>query len=198
MTRTKSDQHDAQRKLILDNAADAFAELGFPGASMAHIATRCGVSKSLLYHYYTSKEQLLFDLLAEYMLRLVALTETLVDQPAKQRFAFLVREFMAEYQTSQQRHKVLLNDLKYLAPRQRKKIVEYERAVVATFAQIIEQAFHIPTNTQLSKPLTMMLFGMMNWTFTWLKPARGLSYEQFAELVLKLFTAGVPQTLKAR
>jgi hypothetical protein len=41
------------------------------------------------------------------------------------------------------------------------------------------------------KPVTMMLFGMMNWTFAWLKPGKGISYAQYAELVTEVFAAGV-------
>lgn len=196
MARQKSEQHDTQRKLMLDNAADAFAELGFPGASMLHIAARCGVSKSLLYHYYTSKEQLLFDLLEEYMQRLVALTERAAPKSPQARFEVLVRNFMQEYETSRQRHRVLLNDLKYLSARERNKIIGYERQVVAAFAAVIGDVLGLPTNANLAKPLTMALFGMMNWTFTWLKPDKGLSYQQFAELLLALFSSGSKQAVK--
>ncbi|MEO6023202.1 MAG: TetR/AcrR family transcriptional regulator [Burkholderiales bacterium] len=196
MSRQKSEQHGAQRKLILDNAAEAFAELGFPGASMLHLAARCGVSKSLLYHYYTSKEQLLFDLLEEYMQRLVALTERAAPKSPRARFEALIHSFMQEYETSRQRHRVLLNDLKYLSARERNKIIGYERQVVAAFAAVIGDVLDLPPTASLIKPLTMALFGMMNWTFTWLKPDKGLSYQQFAELLLALFSAGSKHAVK--
>jgi hypothetical protein len=31
----------------------------------------------------------------------------------------------------------------------------------------------------------------MNWTFAWLKPGKGISYAQYADLVTEVFTAGV-------
>ena len=44
----------------------------------------------------------------------------------------------------------------------------------------------------LDKPLTMLLFGMINWMFTWLKPEGPLSHEAMAPLVADLFFGGVP------
>ena len=37
----------------------------------------------------------------------------------------------------------------------------------------------------------MMLFGMMNWTFTWLKPDGPLSYEGYAEMVIEMLENGL-------
>ncbi|UCW44497.1 hypothetical protein [Pseudomonas phage PPAT] len=37
----------------------------------------------------------------------------------------------------------------------------------------------------------MMLFGMMNWTFTWLKPDGPLSYEGYAEMVIDMLENGL-------
>jgi len=44
---------------------------------------------------------------------------------------------------------------------------------------------------KLHKPLTMLLFGMINWTFTWLKPDGDLSYEDMAPMVADLFFGGL-------
>jgi hypothetical protein len=36
----------------------------------------------------------------------------------------------------------------------------------------------------------MMLFGMINWTFTWLKPQGAVSHAEFAEAVLRALRSG--------
>ena len=46
--------------------------------------------------------------------------------------------------------------------------------------------------THLSKPTTMLLFGMINWMFTWFRPDGALSYEDMAPIVADLFFGGVP------
>jgi hypothetical protein len=37
----------------------------------------------------------------------------------------------------------------------------------------------------------MALFGMINWTFTWLRPAGELSYADFAETVVAFIRGGL-------
>jgi TetR/AcrR family transcriptional regulator len=46
------------REKILKVATQEFALLGYDGARVDGIVARCGISKNLLYHYYTSKEDL--------------------------------------------------------------------------------------------------------------------------------------------
>ena len=37
----------------------------------------------------------------------------------------------------------------------------------------------------------MTLFGMINWTFTWLRPGGAMSYAAFAEEVIRLLDQGL-------
>ena len=201
MARTRAATYDAQRQFILEATAEAFAELGFPSASMNGIARRCGVSKGLLYHYYASKEPLLFDVTEQYTKRLVALaeeTERRVQDPAR-RLPELIRVFLEEYQTSQARHMVLLlHDLRFLPDTERRIVVGNQRRVIESFAEAIRAAHGLRPDLPIVKPVTMMLFGTMNWTFTWLKPDKGVSYAEFAELVAEVFAAGVAALARKR
>ena len=72
MARPKSSQHELKRDEILDIAAQCFADRSYPAASMNDIAAAGGTSKARLYHYYESKEAILFDLLDRYTQRLLA------------------------------------------------------------------------------------------------------------------------------
>lgn len=54
-------------------AAECFARKSYPAATMNDIALACGTSKARLYHYYDSKEAILFDLLDRYTQRLLAI-----------------------------------------------------------------------------------------------------------------------------
>ena len=38
----------------------------------------------------------------------------------------------------------------------------------------------------------MILFGMINWTFTWLKPGGPMTHAQLAPMVVQLFLGGLP------
>src|SRR4249919_3356494 len=110
MARPKAASYDAQRGAIRDTAAQLFAEKGYASASIAEIATACGVSKALLYHYYRDKEDLLFDVALCYVERLRALVAEVQHErlPAAAHLRRLISRFMTEYEHSAARHRVLV------------------------------------------------------------------------------------------
>ena len=204
MARTQAADYGQQREAILDAAAETFAKYGFAGSSMAMVSAANGASKARLYHYYSSKDAILFDLLDRYTRRLVAIARAAAPAgmtaavPASERLDAMVRAFLAEYATSQMRHIVLLHDVDFLAEPERTKVREQEREIVRLFRDALAQAFpgRIPPRELTAH--TMMLFGMINWTFTWLKPQGPVSYAEFADVVLRSLRTGFGGSTAAR
>ncbi len=198
MARTRAPDHESQREQILDLAAEKFAESSYPSTSMADLARASGTSKARLYHYYESKEAILFDLLDRYTKRLMLIIAE-VEAGAQRRgmseretFAELVRAFLIEYETSHTRHIALLNDVKYLAPTQRDVVLNRQRDVVAAFSRQLARAYPDAVGRHNQTPLTMMVFGMINWTFTWLKPGGPMGYREFSDEVIRVLEHGIP------
>jgi TetR/AcrR family transcriptional regulator len=193
VARRKAASFDAQRGAIRDAAARLFADAGYASTSVADIAAACGVSKALLYHYYLDKEHLLFDIAESYTERLQQIVDEVGGQrsPAADRLRHLIERFMVEYEHSAARHRVLVQDVKYLSRAHRTRVVARQRAVVDGFAQIVGELAPTGASAALRKPLTMMLFGMMNWTFTWLRDRGPLRYEDLAPVVADLFLGGL-------
>ncbi|AOK51527.1 TetR/AcrR family transcriptional regulator [Burkholderia stagnalis] len=197
MARTRAPDHESQREQILDLAAQKFAQSSYPSTSMSDLATASGTSKARLYHYYESKEAILFDLLDRYTKRLMLIIAE-VEGASQRRgltereaFAELVRAFLAEYETSHSRHVALLNDVKYLEDAQREIILDRQRDVVAAFARQLARAYPDRISRDNQTSVTMMVFGMINWTFTWLKPGGRLGYRDFAEQVIGMIEHGL-------
>ena len=208
MARPKSATHDIKRDAILDIAAQCFADRSYPAASMNEIATACGTSKARLYHYYDSKEAILFDLMDRYtqrLLSLIALTEaTAQRRNLDDRAALheLIRAFLQEYESSATRHVALLNDTQFLsdapdahlgspAISPRELILNRQRDVVAAVTRALRRAYPNRLNAANQTAITMMLFGMINWTFTWLRPGGPISYVAFADEVIALLEKGL-------
>ncbi|TFY99575.1 TetR/AcrR family transcriptional regulator [Ramlibacter rhizophilus] len=197
MARPKSQLHDLKRDEILDVAAQCFAERSYAAASMNDIAAACGTSKARLYHYYEGKEAILFDLLDRYTQRLLALigqTEATAqrrDLDDRAALHELVRGFLEEYETSATRHVALLHDTKFLGEAQRQLIMDRQRDVVAAFTRFLRRAYPERFDARNQTALTMMVFGMINWTFTWLRPGGPLSYADFAEQVVQVLDHGM-------
>ncbi|AOK45681.1 TetR family transcriptional regulator [Burkholderia sp. MSMB617WGS] len=197
MARTRAPDHESQREQILDLAAAKFAQTSYPSTSMTDLANASGTSKARLYHYYEGKEAILFDLLDRYTKRLMLIIAE-VEGASQRRgltereaFAELVRAFLAEYETSHSRHVALLNDVKYLEEAQRRIILDRQRDIVAAFARQLARAYPERISKDNQTPVTMMVFGMINWTFTWLKPGGRLGYRDFAEQVIGMIEHGL-------
>jgi AcrR family transcriptional regulator len=208
MARPKSATHDIKRDAILDIAAQCFADRSYPAASMNEIATACGTSKARLYHYYDSKEAILFDLMDRYTQRLLSLI-ALTDATAQRRnlddraaLHELIRAFLQEYESSATRHVALLNDTQFLsdvpdehlglpAISPRELILNRQRDVVAAVTRALRRAYPNRLNASNQTAITMMLFGMINWTFTWLRPGGPISYVAFADEVIALLEKGL-------
>jgi len=196
MARPKSSQHDFRRDEILDIAAQCFADRSYPAASMNDIAAAGGTSKARLYHYYESKEAILFDLLDRYTQRLLAIIGQ-VEATAQRRnlddraaLHELIRVFLEEYEHSATRHIALLHDTKFLSDAQRETILDRQRDVVAAVTRFLRRAYPGRLHESNQTASAMMLFGMINWTFTWLRPGGSMSYSAFAEEVIALLERG--------
>jgi AcrR family transcriptional regulator len=194
MARGRSPGYDDQRELILLRAAQLFAQRGYPATSMNEVAEACGMSKPALYHYYKDKYTLLVQAAEEHMGRLEALVQEVQAQglDPEPRLRALIERFVEEYANAQHSHRVLTEDVKFLEPEDRERVLAAQRRVVAAFARTIGELRPELMRASLDKPLTMLLFGMINWMFTWLKPDGKLTHDVMAPLVADLFFGGVP------
>ena len=197
MARPRSANHDLKREAIVDVAAECFARQSFPAASMNDIAAACGTSKARLYHYYESKEAILFDLLDRYtqgLLALIGEAEARAQRNSlneREALHELIRRFLAEYENSATRHIALVSDTKFLGETQRELILNRQRDVVAAFTRFLKRAYPDRIQASNQTAVTMMLFGMINWTFTWLRPSGAMSYVAFADEVVRLLEHGL-------
>jgi AcrR family transcriptional regulator len=193
VARTRSVHFDDQREQILVAAAQLFAAEGYHAATMQRVAAACGVSKATLYHYVRDKEDLLVQISRGHVARL----EAIVAQVSQRRLAaaphlrLLIEQFTAAYASAQNEHRVLTEDMRFLPPAEREVVLAGQRRLVAAFAAAITRVRPELKGAQLDKPLAMLIFGMINWTFTWLRPEGELSHASLAPVVSELFFGGL-------
>jgi AcrR family transcriptional regulator len=192
MARPRAADHDQQLAAILARAAELFAERGYHGTSMNDVARAAGVGKATLYHYVRDKPALVAQIAQGHvatLLALVAEVRALKLEPEAHLRTLLTR-FMAVYAGAQVAHRVLTEDVKFLPPHEGEAVRAREREVVAEFARSIVQLR--PDLRAQATPLAMLLLGMINWTFTWLKPGGALTHDALAPMVADLFFGGLP------
>lgn len=196
MARSRAKDHDEKRGAILRQAAIVFARDGYDRASMARLAAECGVSKALLYHYYISKEALLFDILQSHLAELVDVVEEADDpmlDPHK-RLERLVVALLEAYRDADDEHQVQLAALSLLPEAAQQELKSLERQLVVIFSQAIKDVEpSLFEDKSLLKPVTMSLFGMLNWAYMWFRDGGALSREGYGKLATRLLVGGLKE-----
>ena len=78
-----------------------------------------------------------------------------------------------------------------IKPADRARVLGKERRVVDAFADAIAELRPDAGRAALQTPLAMLLFGMINWMFTWLQPDGPISHADMAPVVADLFFGGL-------
>lgn len=175
---------------VLDAATDLFAAKGYDATSLQDIADAVGVSRPALYHYISSKEDLLVmlvervsqalaDVFAELSARadleptekLTILTEQLVRQRAEHpsQFRILDRSEMMLPKEAGEDHAAA-----------RRRVL---REVVAIIEEGIKAGQFTPVDPRTA---ALSLLGMCNWVAWWAKPANGVEVQAIVDTISAL------------
>jgi len=170
--KTAESRFDRRLSTILEHATEVFDEKGYEGASMRDLSRATGMSLAGLYHYFDSKEKLL------YLIQKHTFT-TIVER---------LHERLDEVSDPEQRVRLfILNHLEYfLRNRKAMKVLSHEDEVLkndfgSEIAAIKREYYRIcvglldnlkrERNLHFSTRLAVLsLFGMMNWIYTWYNP----------------------------
>jgi TetR/AcrR family transcriptional regulator len=192
MARPRAADYDDRRLAILRRSAQLFAEQGFDRTSMSEIALALGVSKALFYHYYRAKDDLLFDIIQSHLVELVEAAEA-VDNPSlapEQRLHRVISAILDCYRDADAEHKIQINHLGQLAPAQQAALKELERRLVDVMAGVVS-ALNPVLAPSAVKPLTMSIFGTLNWKYMWFREGGSISREDYAAMAARMFAKGI-------
>ncbi len=162
-------------------------------ASIAELAEACQLSRGALYHYFDSKEAILFAILDAHVREMIADVEAaLAGQSATlDRFRAAIRAIVELNARSPNEQRLILNDLAFLSEAEQKTIKALERQLVDTVADLLIRLDREGKIVKRSKRVyTMMLFGMLNFSHTWYDPKGDIEPKEFADMVVDLFLNG--------
>ena len=208
MARPRAPGHDDQRTAILGHAAALFAAQGYPSTTMTQVAAAAGLSKAALYHYVADKQQLLREIAHAQVDALHASVAEVIDAfepagtagsagsghepPERALVRALIERLVMAYDGQADALRVLTDEVRYLDADEHARLTQRQRELVAHLAGAITRWQPSLAEAGLARPLTMLLFGMVNWLTTWLRPDGALSHAKLAPLVADLFIQGVP------
>lgn len=199
MARTQAADFEQRREAIMETAAKLYADRGFLGASVSEIAAACKTSKSLIYHYYPSKEDILFDVMDSHVQTLVEAARAIEIRSGAtgDRIRAIAVALMKLYAGAEPNQKVLLNELGSLPAERRAVIVEHQRQLLDIMDRLLlEVKPDLADNKPKRRALTMMFFGMLNFTHTWFHQNGPISGTDVALMAANMFIAGLAPDTK--
>ena len=191
MTREQAADYSEKRQIIMDAAAEIFARAGYPSAKLQDIAKACGASKSMLYHYFPTKDDLLFSILSDHLTQTeTAIAEIDPSLSSQERLSTLVEVYILKSMQIRTRHIVAMNDMKYLDKTMQKPLVEQERRIVRSVEKIIG-GLRPAIASHLIPAYTMLLFGMLNWVDLWYHPSGRIRPAELCDRITQLYLKGI-------
>jgi AcrR family transcriptional regulator len=186
--------HQRQQELY-DTAARLFAEQGFHATSMRQLAQSLGLTKSSLYHYIASKDELLFQILDSYISDALVEIENLVadqSRPPDERLTQFIQFYARFYAGDRPRLVLLVNELDSLQPERRQVLVEKERRYMAVLTGLLSELKVTGRLKDMPEAVAAFaFFGMVHYTYKWFRPDGPASPSQLADHFLEIFTRGV-------
>ena len=201
MARTIAKDHAKKRRLILKAAAKVFAREGIARASMNKVAKTGGISKANIYHYYASKDALLFDILDAYLSslreRILQLPLSGLDDAAK--LMRVLEEFLLAYEGMDHEHKIQIEGLPLLPEDQQEILKGYQRDMVAVVSSVLKTvvAEQIANDKRELRNVTMSIFGMLNWYYVWQPNADGAARKDYAKTITHLVIFGATNQIQS-
>lgn len=196
MARTIAKDHSDKRRALLRAAAKVFATYGFDRASMNQVAQAAGVSKANIYHYYSSKDALLFDALDVYLDELTAVVAAAPDKsdaPTAQ-FRALITAILLAYEGMNSEHQLLSSGYKSLPADQQRPLRRKQRMIVDVMGETLTQIAPRALETdKVQWSTAMSVFAMTNWYYLWSPDATKADRLAYANQICDMVLNGISE-----
>ena len=194
MTRRKRLHPELRRQQIVTAAIHVFFEMGYEGASLRDLAGRVGINKATVYHYFASKEEILYHILREVGDGLLEGVRRAAahDGDPLDALESMIR-FQIEYMDGHlEEVKVLVEEKKSL----REDLEHTTRDTEGEILQLYKTTLTRCCEMGLIRPVQVTtaafgILGQINWLYHWYRPDGSLSIDELSEQVVGLLLHGL-------
>lgn len=192
-TRSRTRSYDRKFDQVLAAAARVIARDGYGSATLREVSRESGMSLAGLYHYFSSKEELLFLLqfnTFDAIVRSLKARLEPVSDP-RERLRVVVSNHLDHFLARMDDLKVCVHEMRSLGGDYYRQVEalrhEYFRITLEIVTAIAADAGGTNVSARLA---TLYLFGTLNWIYMWYPAEGGISGEVLAEELIALFLDG--------
>jgi AcrR family transcriptional regulator len=191
MSKPKNLQKSAK---IQNVVAHLFARNGYHSTSMRAIARELGMNQSSLYHYFKSKENILFKLMNDAVDDALATLNEIcaADLSPQEKLHEVLGFYTRYYAGDQERLIILINEMNSLSESNRRILVKKQRQYVHLLRSIINE---LAAGNQMKAVdptvATFAFFGMVHYTVKWYRKEGAIGIDELAESFSQILTRGI-------
>jgi TetR/AcrR family transcriptional regulator, cholesterol catabolism regulator len=178
---------------ILLHATEVFYEKGYEGASMRDLSRASGMSLSGLYHYFESKEKLLYLIQKHTFSTIVGRLRDRLDSTSdpEQRIRVFMANHLEYFLANRKAMKVLSHEDDVLKNGYGSEIAAIKREYYRICIGLLDD-FKRERKLNFSSRLAVLtMFGMMNWIYTWYRPRIDANAADIAREMGDIFLCGI-------
>lgn len=179
---------------IVAAAVRLFQQKGYHATSMQDIADAVGLQKGSLYHYISSKEDLLVeifnDALAQYNARLSEIVA--LNLPVRSRLERAIRYHVEGIAENLGVLTIFLRESYALTPEQQAKVAEGTARYNRMFEELLSEGVRTGEIRDLDpKLVTRTILGAANWFYRWYRPEGRMSLDEIVSFMTDLIFNGI-------
>ncbi len=190
---TVDSRFDRQLAKVLDHAAQIFCDKGYEGASMRDLSRAAGMSLAGLYHYFESKEELLYLIQKHTFRTIIERVQQRLQGTTgpEERIRIFIENHVDYFLANKEAMKVLTHEDETLKNGRGTEIRSIKREYYKICLDLLED-LRQAKGLQFSGRLAVLgLFGMINWIYTWHNPRIDADAKALAQELGDLFLRGV-------
>ena len=187
----KLDEISATKRRIMTLAAELFAEKGYGSVGISEVGEAAGFGKGALYYHIGSKEDLLFEIMTDYMVELNAAAHEILEtvRGSRERIVALSRSFMSIMFRSRSEMIVCFREVHALGLDKRKAVLSMHSEYQDIWIRALKDGEAAGDFRPVPKVEIKALLGMYFYSFLWVRADGPVSLkaiaDSFASIVLK-------------
>ena len=185
----------SRRGEIVDTFTRMVAENGYDAVAIRDLAEDLGMSKGTVLHHFGSKDRLLEEVHSTYMRRRldeIGIILAELDTPERRLKGMVFQNLIAMQQDADATRAFAREIVRFAREDLMKDVRAMRREYFNTLRGILAEGMEQGAFRRADATIvTLQLFGMMNWTWTWFDPAGDVSVESIARTFLDTVLHGL-------
>jgi AcrR family transcriptional regulator len=189
----RSRLYDEKLELVLASGARVISREGYGQATIRQVAAEAGISLAGLYHYVSSKEELLFKIQFHTFEGILEQLQRKLDgvEDPVERLRVIARNHLEHFLSRMDDLKVCARELESLSGDYYEKVRALRQNYLRVVLEIVESISERSGNSKIRPRLgTLYLFGMLNWIYMWHPEQESTPGELLADQLVTLFLEG--------